>query len=348
MKTILVAGILTLTSVGTALACQGPQPPNCNCDKTTNTWVTNNYTTNNTVNGINGSVSSSSTSKATGGNASATGGSVSNSGNSSANIAKGAVTNNNTVTGGAGGQGGAGGAGGNASLTNSGNATIASGAVQNTVAGGSATIAKGAVQNTVAGGSATIASGAVQTSASASGNGVLSNVGNSSIASGAVQVASSGNGANAGAGAGANAGAGAGANSGDNSNNTTIQTNYHAAKIPVNTAYSAGLTSGLDTCLGSVSAGAQTGILGVTFGTTKVDKNCVTIKRTHLITEFSVPAGCDYMLKNIPGAAEAFKDVGAVCVPPVVVAPAPEVTVTPEPAPAAPVVVEVPVKKGAE
>lgn len=49
-------------------------------------------------------------------------------------------------------------------------------------------------------------------------------------------------------------------------------------RIPVNTAYAAPLTSGLDTCLGSASAGVQTSVLGLTLGGTRRDYVCERIK----------------------------------------------------------------------
>lgn len=152
----------------------------------------------------------------------------------------------------------------------------------------------------------------------------LSNVGNTSVG----DTTSSSNSSASADGAGAGAGANTGNDNGNNSNNTSI--NFEARKIPVSTAYAPGLTSGIDTCLGSASGGVQTGILGLSFGTTKRDKNCERIKNTHLIAEFNVLAGCAYMLKNVPGAADAFKEVGASCLPPPVVETAPVAPAAPE------------------
>lgn len=132
---------------------------------------------------------------------------------------------------------------------------------------------------------------------------------------------------------------------------TTVESNYAAARIPVATAYSAALTSGIDTCLGSTSGGAQTGILGVTLGSTRRDKNCEWIKNTHLAAAFSPLAGCVYMLAHVPDMAKAWKDAGITCemavIPPpapapvAVVAPLPQIIYVDRPAPAAsPVVVK--------
>jgi hypothetical protein len=155
-------------------------------------------------------------------------------------------------------------------------------------------------------------------------NGVNGNVGSTSSATGGNSSSS----ASIAAGAATANASGAGANSGDNSNDTNIDTTYRAAKIPVNTAYSAGLTSGLDTCLGSASAGLQTVPVGITFGKTTNDQNCILVKRTHLVTEFSRQAGCQYMLDQFPDIAASFAKAGATCEPPppvVVIQPAPVV-----------------------
>ena len=108
------------------------------------------------------------------------------------------------------------------------------------------------------------------------------------------------------------AAAGAASNSA-NAQSTTINSYSAAPRIPVATAYSAALTSGVDTCLGSASAGAQTFPLGLTIGGTRRDKNCEAIKNTHLIASFSPLAGCHYMLDHIPDAAKAWKEAGLTC-----------------------------------
>ena len=90
-------------------------------------------------------------------------------------------------------------------------------------------------------------------------------------------------------------------------------TNYAAARIPVSSAFSAALTSGIDTCLGSTSGGAQTGLLGLTLGGTRRDKTCELIKKTHLIMGFSPMAACVYLLNHDGEIALAFKDAGLTC-----------------------------------
>ena len=114
-----------------------------------------------------------------------------------------------------------------------------------------------------------------------------------------------------------------------NSQATTIESTYQAARIPVSTAYSAALTSGIDTCLGSASAGAQTGILGLTLGSTRRDKTCEFIKKTHLVGQFSAKAGCQYMVDHDADIAKAMREAGVTCEDPAPVAAVPA-PVTPE------------------
>lgn len=327
---ILLGILATLVLANAALACDSNPPPNCYCKN--GQWYSNvtntvyNNTTNNVVNGINGNVSAgagaTSTATggtATGGSATANGGtntntlgqqqSLNNSGNNSstsnASVAAGAVQN--TVAGGAGGQGGQGGKGGKA--------TIQTGAVQssnsnvNNVAGGTsvATVAAGAVQNTVG-------------STSSVGNvGSTSSVGDVSTGASTSTATANGNGSG-------------------NGNGNSV--NFEAAKTyraPVATAYAASLTSGADTCLGSISGGAQTQILGLTIGGTKRDKGCDLIKQTHLLMELQQSrAACIRAQLKEEGALikEAMKEAGAECPPlvtpvaevPVIVPPSDAVT----------------------
>lgn len=48
-----------------------------------------------------------------------------------------------------------------------------------------------------------------------------------------------------------------------------------APEIPVSSAYAPGLTSGIQTCLGSTSVGGQGPMVGISFGTTWRDQDCV-------------------------------------------------------------------------
>ena len=70
---------------------------------------------------------------------------------------------------------------------------------------------------------------------------------------------------------------------------TDVTTNYPKQyKIPVATAFAAPLTSGFDTCLGSMSGGGQGTLFGLSLGTTKVDKNCVLIKQSQMLHAFGL------------------------------------------------------------
>ncbi len=231
MKSVVASAAILYA--GLAFSCPSPKPPNCTCDKTTNTWITNN--TWNTVN---------KNTTATGGNAT-----VSNSGNSS-NTNKNSQEQGQKQT--------------QTSTSSVGNVGSTSSAVV---------------------GNVTSSSGPSSSTSTASGNG-------------------------------------------DGSNNTQITSNYSAAKIPVNTAYSASLTSGIDTCLGSMSGGAQTSFLGITLGKTNRDKNCEMIKQVHMLQETGHSrAACFRMQQGKEGEAirQAMKDAGEEC-PPLVVEPVPEVT----------------------
>lgn len=127
------------------------------------------------------------------------------------------------------------------------------------------------------------------------------------------------------------------ANNGNGSNNTNV--NYNSPRIPVSSAYSASLTSGFDTCLGSASAGVQTTVLGLTGGKTFVDKNCVLIKQVQLLREMGQEKAACFRArageegKDIDAALNAAgvscQDIGKVepvVTPPVVVEPTPAPT----------------------
>lgn len=109
--------------------------------------------------------------------------------------------------------------------------------------------------------------------------------------------------------------AAASADNSGNGNITEVNENYRAPKIPVSTAYAPALTSGFDTCLGSLSGGAQTMPVGISFGGTKEDKNCVFIKKQHLVAENSRRVACFYMRMHDKEIDEAYKAAGVECPP---------------------------------
>lgn len=221
-----------------------------------------------------------------------------------------------------------------------------SSAVSNSTATGgnaSASVASGAVQNTVAGGSV---SNSGNSSQSQNQSQTVSNSGNATIAAGAVQNSTSATATNNGNNSN-NANNSSTNNASGNSTEVTVQgdsTVYQAARIPVSTAYAASLTSGMDTCLGSASGGVQLPLLGVSLGKTTLDKGCKLIKETHLLREAGYENAACYRMRSGKEGKEidaALKAAGITCQP-VVVTP---VVVTKEvPGPTITVIKEVAVK----
>lgn len=179
------------------------------------------------------------------------------------------------------------------------------------------------VNGNVTGGTSSSTSSATGGNANAKG-GTVKDSGNSTNVN--TVTANGGQGGTGGAGGSANqsqtqssssvSGSSASSSSSGSGNVTSIE--YQAAKIPVNTAYAASLTSGMDTCLGSSSGGVQTQILGISLGGTHVDKNCILIKQTQLLRENDqLRAACFRMQQGKEGAAiaQAMKDAGALCPP---------------------------------
>ena len=161
--------------------------------------------------------------------------------------------------------------------------------------------------NNVKGGTATIAPGAVTNNVSAAGGQGGKAV--ATIAPGAVQNTVTGGTASQTQSQSQN-------NTGNDIGTSSADTSINTPKQPVSTAYSASLTSGLDTCLGSASGGIQTGPVGLTFGSTKVDKNCILIKQTKLLREQGFDKGaCVRMTLGNEGELirEAMKEAGESC-----------------------------------
>ena len=112
-------------------------------------------------------------------------------------------------------------------------------------------------------------------------------------------------------------------NNADNSSNLTssvsvegdtyINREARNRRIPVGTAYAAPLTSGIDTCLGSASAGVQTGILGVSLGGTKRDRICETIKLSRELHHMGMREGAVQLLCNDPRVRIAMHNAGTPC-----------------------------------
>jgi hypothetical protein len=106
-------------------------------------------------------------------------------------------------------------------------------------------------------------------------------------------------------------------NSSNLSSNVTVEGDtYNQARnrrIPVSTAYAASLTSGIDTCLGSASAGVQTGIIGVTLGGTKRDRICETIKLSRELHHMGMREGAVQLLCIDERVRIAMQNAGTPC-----------------------------------
>lgn len=188
--------------------------------------------------------------------------------------------------------------------------TLTSGSTSNANSSAAAAAnASSASRATAAGGSAN-ASGGNATAAGGSVGAVTASGGNQAQK----QTATGGNASNAGV-----------------TQGVTIEDNSRAARIPVATAYAASLTSGMDTCLGSASGGAQTGLLGLSLGGTRRDKNCEMIKKAHLIAQYSMLASCAYIYSHDADIKAAFDSVNLTC-DVAVAPPAPPVAVVTGPA----------------
>ena len=94
---------------------------------------------------------------------------------------------------------------------------------------------------------------------------------------------------------------------------TYINREARNRRIPVSTAYAAPLTSGIDTCLGSASAGVQTGIIGVSFGGTKRDRICETIKLSRELHHMGMREGAVQLLCIDERVRVAMLNAGTPC-----------------------------------
>ena len=108
-------------------------------------------------------------------------------------------------------------------------------------------------------------------------------------------------------------------------NSTTINQSYNEVYRerlnPVHSAVGSNLTSGADTCLGSVTGGVQTQILGVSGGKTVVDENCVLIKNTKLLLTMGLPSAACFYVRQDPKIDQAMAAAGVECREPPPVAP---------------------------
>ena len=101
--------------------------------------------------------------------------------------------------------------------------------------------------------------------------------------------------------------------------------------IPVSTAYAPALTSGIDTCQGSLSGGVQTGVFGISLGGTKRDDTCQLIKLSREAGQMGMPDVQCQVLALDTRFAEALRRAGRSCALPAT-APAVAVAVPTTPA----------------
>lgn len=97
------------------------------------------------------------------------------------------------------------------------------------------------------------------------------------------------------------------ANSGNNSNtNVNVEgSTYHAARIPVATAYAPNNVP-TATCMGSSSAGVQSAGLGISLGSSWTDTNCVLLEQIRTVAQvLGQQAVAQEMMLAVPAYKEA-------------------------------------------
>ena len=78
----------------------------------------------------------------------------------------------------------------------------------------------------------------------------------------------------------------------NNAGNASVQVTgdtYQQRRIPVATAFAAGLVASYGTCLGSASGGVQGAAIGLSFGTTTMDQGCHLIRRMNALVVMGMP-----------------------------------------------------------
>lgn len=108
-------------------------------------------------------------------------------------------------------------------------------------------------------------------------------------------------------------GGNASANGNGSGNVTNISDNYREARNVASAATPFLVSSGEDTCLGSVGGGVQTQILGLSGGKTVVDENCVLIKNTRLLIAMGYDSAACYYVRQNPKINEAMTAAGIEC-----------------------------------
>jgi len=111
-------------------------------------------------------------------------------------------------------------------------------------------------------------------------------------------------------------------NSGNNTGNSTAQGNVTTVqgdtfqappRAPVASAIAPALTSGSDTCMGSSSIGAQGVGLGMSFGSTWTDDNCVMLKNSTMLWNIGKPEAAIALLCGNPQIRKALEASGTEC-----------------------------------
>lgn len=93
------------------------------------------------------------------------------------------------------------------------------------------------------------------------------------------------------------------------------QITYEAPKIPVATAYAPALTSGNDTCMGSSSVAGQGAAIGLSFGSTWRDEDCVMRKDADLLNRMGMRKSSLALLCQKASFRKAFAASGEVKCP---------------------------------
>lgn len=111
---------------------------------------------------------------------------------------------------------------------------------------------------------------------------------------------------------GANSNQSQGVTSSGNSSMSFQSTNM-APYIPVASSFSAPLTSGMDTCMGSTSGGAAGPGFSFSVGSTWTDKNCLMLKNARELWNMGLKDAAFARLCMDPDNHEAIKLSGGVC-----------------------------------
>jgi hypothetical protein len=125
--------------------------------------------------------------------------------------------------------------------------------------------------------------------------------------------AAGGGGGDGGAGGAGGNGSGGSAAVGDVNVDSSVVNETHQRRLPVSSAYAPGLVAGVDTCFGSVSAGAQHAVIGLSFGKTYNDEECQVRHNARLMFAVGDPASGYAMLCGHPKTRQGVEMAGHRC-----------------------------------